>query len=109
MDAFKGVAPLSLAYVQTDNGSEFADHFEIYCDKENIVHFMPIPERQRCKVKLSVSIALFQKRLFQETGIYSLMILRHSTKETYRLALMVQHEEAALVDWTYFSFAIYYE
>src|SRR3989338_2951175 len=39
----KSAAPLSLTRVQTDNGSEFADHFEAYCGKENIVHFHSYP------------------------------------------------------------------
>src|SRR3989338_1421465 len=30
MKKFQSVAPLSLTHVQTDNGSEFAKHFEIY-------------------------------------------------------------------------------
>ncbi len=43
MRNFKNAAPLSLTHVQTDNGSEFLDHFEVYCDKENIVHFHAYP------------------------------------------------------------------
>lgn len=43
MDAFKRVAPVSLTYVQTDNGSEFANHFEAYCDEAGIVHFSAYP------------------------------------------------------------------
>jgi len=43
MASFKSAAPLSLTHVQTDNGSEFADHFEAYCGKENIVHFHAYP------------------------------------------------------------------
>jgi len=43
MRTFKSVSPFSLTHVQTDNGSEFADHFEIYCDKQNIVHFHAYP------------------------------------------------------------------
>ena len=76
----RGVAPLSLAYVQTDNGRNSPIILKYTATKKILFIFMPIPERQRCKVELSVSIALFQKRLFQETGIYSLMILRHSTR-----------------------------
>ena len=30
MKKFKSVAPVSLTHVQTDNGSEFAKHFEVY-------------------------------------------------------------------------------
>jgi len=43
MASFKDAAPLSLTHVQTDNGSEFSNHFEMYCDKQNIVHFHAYP------------------------------------------------------------------
>lgn len=43
MKKFKKVAPVSLTHVQTDNGSEFAKHFEIYLEKNNIVHFHTYP------------------------------------------------------------------
>ena len=43
MQKFKYVAPVSLTHVQTDNGSEFAKHFEIYLEKNNIVHFHTYP------------------------------------------------------------------
>ena len=40
---FKNVAPISLTHVQTDNGSEFAKHFEIFLEKNEIVHFHTYP------------------------------------------------------------------
>jgi transposase InsO family protein len=43
MATFKDVAPISLTHVQTDNGSEFADHFHALLDKEGIVHFHAYP------------------------------------------------------------------
>lgn len=43
MKKFKYVAPVSLTHVQTDNGSEFAKHFEIYLEKNNITHFHTYP------------------------------------------------------------------
>lgn len=43
MKKFKYVAPVSLTHVQTDNGSEFAKHFDIYLEKNNIVHFHTYP------------------------------------------------------------------
>lgn len=43
MDTFKHVAPISLTHVQTDNGSEFADHFHAYLNNEGIVHFHAYP------------------------------------------------------------------
>ncbi|MFA4936779.1 MAG: integrase core domain-containing protein [Patescibacteria group bacterium] len=39
MQKFKLVAPVSLTHIQTDNGSEFAKHFELYLEKNNIIHF----------------------------------------------------------------------
>ena len=43
MEKFKSVSPISLTHVQTDNGSEFAKHFEIYLEKSGIVHFHTYP------------------------------------------------------------------
>jgi len=43
MKKFKYVAPVSLTHVQTDNGSEFAKHFELYLQKNDIVHFHTYP------------------------------------------------------------------
>jgi transposase InsO family protein len=43
MQKFKYVAPVYLTHVQTDNGSEFAKHFEIYLKKNNIIHFHTYP------------------------------------------------------------------
>ena len=43
MKKFKYVAPVSLTHVQTDNGSEFAKHFDLYLEKNNIVHFHTYP------------------------------------------------------------------
>lgn len=43
MEQFKSIAPVSLTHVQTDNGSEFAHHFEAYLKDEGIVHFHSYP------------------------------------------------------------------
>jgi putative transposase len=43
MKKFKSVAPVSLTHVQTDNGSEFAKHFEMYLEKNDIIHFHTYP------------------------------------------------------------------
>ena len=48
----KSAAPLSLTRVQTDNGSEFADHFEAYCGKENIVHFHSYPRTPKMQSEI---------------------------------------------------------
>lgn len=52
MKTFKKVAPLSLTHVQTDNGSEFADHFEAYCGKEGIVHFYAYPRTPKMQSEI---------------------------------------------------------
>ena len=59
MALFKGVAPVSLTHVQTDNGSEFQDHFEIYLEREGIVHFHTYP---RCP-KMNAEIERFNRTL----------------------------------------------
>jgi len=52
MKTFKQVAPISLTHVQTDNGSEFADHFEAYCGKEGIVHFHAYPRTPKMQSEI---------------------------------------------------------
>jgi transposase InsO family protein len=59
MKKFKLVAPISLTHVQTDNGSEFAKHFEIYLEKNGIVHFHTYP---RCP-KQNSEIERFNRTL----------------------------------------------
>ena len=43
MKKFKSIAPVSFTHVQTDNGSEFAKHFDVYLEKNNVVHFHTYP------------------------------------------------------------------
>ena len=52
MQTFKQVAPISLTHVQTDKGSEFADHFEAYCGKEGIVHFHAYPRTPKMQSEI---------------------------------------------------------
>ena len=59
MKKFKSVAPVSLTHVQTDNGSEFAKHFDIYLEKNGIVHFHTYP---RCP-KQNSEIERFNRTL----------------------------------------------
>lgn len=59
MKKFKSVAPISLTHVQTDNGSEFANHFEILLEKDDIVHFHTYP---RCP-KMNSEIERFNRTL----------------------------------------------
>ena len=59
MATFKSVAPISLTHVQTDNGSEFHDHFEMYLAKEGIVHFHIYPRSP----KMNAEIERFNRTL----------------------------------------------
>ncbi len=40
---FLNVAPFAVRRVQTDNGSEFAKHFDDYCQKNNLTHYFNYP------------------------------------------------------------------
>jgi len=59
METFKEVAPISLTHIQTDNGSEFQNHFELYLKSENITHFHTYP---RCP-KMNAEIERFNRTL----------------------------------------------
>ena len=59
MAMFTKVSPLPTTHVQTDNGSEFANHFEIYLEKSGIVHFHTYP---RCP-KMNTEIERFNRTL----------------------------------------------
>ena len=85
MNTFKNVAPLSLTHVQTDNGSEFADHFEIYCEKENIVHFHAYPRTP----KMQSQIERFNRTL-SEAFI---------SRNRHLLAYDLENFNRELIDW----------
>lgn len=59
MQTFKDVAPISLTHIQTDNGSEFQNHFELYLKSEDITHFHTYP---RCP-KMNAEIERFNRTL----------------------------------------------
>jgi transposase InsO family protein len=59
MKKFQSIAPLSLTHVQTDNGSEFSKHFEVYLEQNGIVHFHTYP---RCP-KMNSEIERFNRTL----------------------------------------------
>jgi len=59
MGKFKKVSPVSLTHVQTDNGSEFAKHFDIFLEEEGVVHFHTYP---RCP-KMNAEIERFNRTL----------------------------------------------
>jgi len=59
MNTFKTVAPIDLTHVQTDNGSEFADHFQSFCDETGIVHFHAYPRSP----KMNAEVERFNRTL----------------------------------------------
>ncbi len=85
MRIFKDVAPLSLTHVQTDNGSEFENHFEAYCDKEGIVHFYAYPRTP----KMQSEIERFNRTL-SEAFI---------SRNRHLLAYNIEEFNRRLMDW----------
>lgn len=85
MRTFKEVAPVSLTHVQTDNGSEFANHFEAYCDESGIVHFSAYPRTP----KMQAEIERFNRTLSEA------FISRHRSLLVYNLPAF----NRALIDW----------
>jgi transposase InsO family protein len=85
MKTFKQVAPISLTHIQTDNGSEFADHFEAYCEKEGITHFYSYPRTP----KMNAEIERFNRTL-SEAFI---------SKNRYLLAYDIDEFNRKLIDW----------
>jgi len=85
MKTFKQVSPISLTHVQTDNGSEFADHFEAYCEKEGITHFYSYPRTP----KMNAEIERFNRTL-SEAFI---------SKNRYLLAYDIDEFNRKLIDW----------
>ena len=59
MKKFKEVSPVSLTHIQTDNGSEFAKHFELFLEKDGVIHFHTYP---RCP-KQNSEIERFNRTL----------------------------------------------
>ena len=80
MRIFKQVAPLSLTYVQTDNGSEFADHFELFCEKENIIHFHSYPRSP----KMNAEIERFNRTLSEAFIMRNRQLLAYDLEEFNR-------------------------
>jgi putative transposase len=85
MRTFKQVAPVSLTHVQTDNGSEFADHFQSFCDDEGIIHFHSYPRSP----KMNAEVERFNRTLSEA------FISRHR----YLLAYDLEEFNRQLMDW----------
>ena len=52
MQTFQQVAPLTVTHVQTDNGSEFAQHFDVLLEREGIVHFHAYPRSPKMQSEI---------------------------------------------------------
>lgn len=85
MKTFRRVAPLTVTHVQTDNGSEFADHFDLLLNKAGIVHFHSYP---RCP-KMQSEIERFNRTLSEA------FISTHK----HLLAYNLPEFNRQLVDW----------
>ena len=85
MRTFKEVAPVSLTHIQTDNGSEFANHFEAYCDETGIVHFSAYPRTP----KMQAEVERFNRTLSEA------FIATHRDLLAYDLPAF----NRALMDW----------
>jgi transposase InsO family protein len=85
MRMFKEVAPLSLTHVQTDNGSEFADHFQSFCDDAGIIHFHAYPRSP----KMNAEVERFNRTLSEA------FISGHRNLLAYDLEAF----NRALMDW----------
>lgn len=83
MKTFQLVAPISLTHVQTDNGSEFADHFQAFCDTTGIIHFHAHPRSP----KMNAEIERFNRTL-SEAFVASHRNLLAYDLEAFNRALM---------------------
>ena len=85
MKIFQSVAPLLITHVQTDNGSEFKDHFEIMCERDGIVHFHTYPRTP----KMNAEIERFNRTLSEAFIAKNRHLLAHNLPAFNR----------ALMDW----------
>lgn len=80
MKKFKSVAPLTLTHIQTDNGSEFAKHFEVLLEKAGVVHFHTYP---RCP-KMNSEIERYNRTLSDAFISRNRKLLAHDIDEFNR-------------------------
>lgn len=67
------VLPLPLTHLQTDNGSEFAHHFDIFLEKNGIVHFHTYPRSP----KMNAEIERFNRTLSEAFIMRNRMLLAY--------------------------------
>ena len=85
MDKFTTVSPIPVTHVQTDNGSEFADHFDVFLEENGIVHFHTYPRAP----KMNAEIERFNRTLHEA------FIARHR----HLLAHDIDAFNEKLIDW----------
>lgn len=74
MKKFKSVAPIPLTHIQTDNGSEFANHFELLLEKDGVIHFHTYPRFP----KMNSEIERFNRTLSDAFIKQNRMLLAHN-------------------------------
>lgn len=77
MKKLKSVAPIHITHIQTDNGSEFANHFEITLEKDGIVHFHTYPRSP----KMNAEIERFNRTLSDAFISRNRLLLAHDIEE----------------------------
>lgn len=85
MEKFIKVAPVSVSHIQTDNGSEFANHFDVFLETNGLVHFHAYPRSP----KMQSEIERFNRTLHEAFAV------RH--RESLAYDLEVFNEK--LMDW----------
>lgn len=85
MEKFTKVSPLPTTHIQTDNGSEFANHFDIYLEENGIVHFHTYPRTP----KMNAEIERFNRTLSDA----------FISRNRYLLAYDIDAFNQKLIDW----------
>ena len=65
------IKDIEIKEIQSDNGSEFQDHFHKYCEKNNILHYFTYPKSP----KMNIFIERFNKTLNEEFIIWNRELL----------------------------------
>lgn len=73
MEMLTKVLPLLLTHLQTDNGSEFAHHFDIFLEKNGIVYFNIYPRSP----KMNAEIERFNRTLPKAFIVRNQILLAH--------------------------------
>ena len=66
------VSPVPVTHVQTDNGTEFAGHFDRLCEKEGIIQYYTYPRSP----KMNAHVERFNRSLSEEFLVYHRALMR---------------------------------